>query len=168
MQPKPAIFASSRACIARGTGCSNPSPSSGESLRTIGSAAVLREASNQRNWYCSWRISDNRVPRVAASAACGSRVTRLGVLRDREGSWQFTHARSPRQRSIPALFWFPGHGHPRDWEDPALPPSPGYEYLNPRASSARSLRFTRSCYDHLTGRLGVAVDVMVLPYRASC
>src|SRR6516162_4196359 len=30
-QPKPAIFASSRACIARGTGSSNPSPSSGES-----------------------------------------------------------------------------------------------------------------------------------------
>ena len=31
MQPKPAIFASSRACIVRGTGSSNPSPSSGES-----------------------------------------------------------------------------------------------------------------------------------------
>src|SRR6516225_3828855 len=30
MQPKPAIFASSHACIARGTGSSNPSPSSGE------------------------------------------------------------------------------------------------------------------------------------------
>src|SRR6516162_2561721 len=30
-QPKPAIFASSRACIARGTASSNPSPSSGES-----------------------------------------------------------------------------------------------------------------------------------------
>ena len=32
MQPKPAIFALSRACIARGTGSSNPSPSSGESV----------------------------------------------------------------------------------------------------------------------------------------
>ena len=31
MQPKPAIFALSRACIARGTGSSNPSPSTGES-----------------------------------------------------------------------------------------------------------------------------------------
>jgi hypothetical protein len=31
MQPKPAIFALSRACIARGTGSSNPFPSSGES-----------------------------------------------------------------------------------------------------------------------------------------
>jgi hypothetical protein len=31
MQPKPTIFALSRACIARGTGSSNPSPSSGES-----------------------------------------------------------------------------------------------------------------------------------------
>jgi hypothetical protein len=31
MQPKPAIFALSRACIARGTGSSDPSPSSGES-----------------------------------------------------------------------------------------------------------------------------------------
>jgi hypothetical protein len=31
MQPKPAIFASSRACIARGTGSSNRSPSTGES-----------------------------------------------------------------------------------------------------------------------------------------
>jgi hypothetical protein len=31
MQPKPAIFALSRASIARGTGSSNPSPSSGES-----------------------------------------------------------------------------------------------------------------------------------------
>jgi DNA-binding transcriptional ArsR family regulator len=28
---------------------------------------------------------------------------------------------------------------------------------NPRTSSARSLRFARSCYDHLAGRLGVAV-----------
>jgi DNA-binding transcriptional ArsR family regulator len=27
----------------------------------------------------------------------------------------------------------------------------------PRTSSARSLRFARSCYDHLAGRLGVAV-----------
>ena len=31
MQPKPAIFALSRACIERGTGSSNPSPSSRES-----------------------------------------------------------------------------------------------------------------------------------------
>jgi hypothetical protein len=31
MQPKPAIFALSRACIERGTGSSNPSPSSAES-----------------------------------------------------------------------------------------------------------------------------------------
>jgi hypothetical protein len=31
IQPKPAIFALSRACIARGTGSSNPSPSSRES-----------------------------------------------------------------------------------------------------------------------------------------
>src|SRR6516165_8816750 len=31
MQPKPTIFALSRACIARGTGSSNPSPSSEES-----------------------------------------------------------------------------------------------------------------------------------------
>jgi DNA-binding transcriptional ArsR family regulator len=28
---------------------------------------------------------------------------------------------------------------------------------NPRTSRARSLRFARSCYDHLAGRLGVAV-----------
>src|SRR6516225_11096277 len=32
MQPKPAIFALSRACIARGTGSSNPPPSSGETV----------------------------------------------------------------------------------------------------------------------------------------
>ena len=31
-QEEPAIFALSRACIARGTGSSNPSPSSGESV----------------------------------------------------------------------------------------------------------------------------------------
>jgi hypothetical protein len=31
VQPKPAIFALSRACIARGTGSLNPSPSTGES-----------------------------------------------------------------------------------------------------------------------------------------
>jgi hypothetical protein len=31
MQPKPAIFALSGACMARGTGSSNPSPSTGES-----------------------------------------------------------------------------------------------------------------------------------------
>jgi hypothetical protein len=38
MQPKPAIFALSRACIERGTGSSNPSPASGESrkLQLIG------------------------------------------------------------------------------------------------------------------------------------
>jgi DNA-binding transcriptional ArsR family regulator len=29
---------------------------------------------------------------------------------------------------------------------------------NPRTSRARSLRFARSCYDHLAGRLGVAVS----------
>ena len=45
---------------------------------------------------------------------------------------------------------------------------------NPRTSSARSLRFARSCYDHLAGRLGVAVaeeaearGYLVVPDRAS-
>jgi hypothetical protein len=37
MQPKPAIFALSRACIARGTGSSNPSPSSKESAANLSS-----------------------------------------------------------------------------------------------------------------------------------
>jgi DNA-binding transcriptional ArsR family regulator len=36
--------------------------------------------------------------------------------------------------------------------------APGIRSLeNPRTSRARSLRFARSCYDHLAGRLGVAV-----------
>src|SRR5215469_8579236 len=35
MQPKPAIFALSRACIVRGTGSSNPPPSRGESCERL-------------------------------------------------------------------------------------------------------------------------------------
>jgi DNA-binding transcriptional ArsR family regulator len=32
---------------------------------------------------------------------------------------------------------------------------------NPRTSRARSLKFARSCYDHLVGRLGVAVAAVI-------
>ena len=47
VQPKPTIFALSRACIARGTGSSNPSPSSGESAnhRFLGRDQRRRRAS---------------------------------------------------------------------------------------------------------------------------
>jgi len=44
MQPKPTIFALSRACIARGTGSSNPSPSSGESDEPPNPAAAEHQA----------------------------------------------------------------------------------------------------------------------------
>jgi len=42
-QEEPAIFALSRACIARGTGSSNPSPSSGQSVSHTDQADAGRE-----------------------------------------------------------------------------------------------------------------------------
>jgi hypothetical protein len=56
MQPKPAIFALSRACIERGTGSSNPFPSSGESQTNFGADSFNRT----RKWGlpCRRRASE--------------------------------------------------------------------------------------------------------------
>ena len=61
MQPKPAIFALSRACIARGTGSSNPSPSSRQSV--------------------SRGISLSRSEKPAVAAACAGPARRHGRQR---------------------------------------------------------------------------------------
>ena len=47
MQPKPAMFALSRACIERGTGSSNPSPSSNESVENSLSRTAANSASRK-------------------------------------------------------------------------------------------------------------------------
>src|ERR1700758_582643 len=52
MQPKPAIFALSRACIARGTGSSNPPPSSAESGANHG--AIVKTEIQHRFEHAQW------------------------------------------------------------------------------------------------------------------
>jgi hypothetical protein len=52
MQPKPAIFALSRACIARGTGSSNPSPSSEESANH----QFLSGGAYRHAWWVAGRL----------------------------------------------------------------------------------------------------------------
>jgi hypothetical protein len=83
LQPKPAIIALSRSCIARGTGGSNPSPSSTESLANVTFGAHSIERTEGWNPVSSTLAS----PNLAESLSSVDQIARLPHPDRSRGVW---------------------------------------------------------------------------------
>src|SRR5215472_11760809 len=102
-QEEPAIFALSRACIARGIGSSNPSPSSGESGANLSLAGIRLPTSRSRGF-----------PRVCAArlAARSAETRRVEQYRTKERQYLcrplFQYRRAAGAVSGPWRGWLAG------------------------------------------------------------